>query len=119
MFPEGMVGYVQVPGRRTQPTRIRFKLADDPHPNGLSSVWLDPASGKVLKVVRWNELDPGNRLVSTVYPLHTGALGGPAHTVVVALGGLALATLGGSGVLLWWRRRQLRAPRTQVATSPR
>ncbi|HYD77105.1 PepSY-associated TM helix domain-containing protein [Ramlibacter sp.] len=115
-FPSGRVGYVQVPASATQPVRVRLKLPDDPHPNGLTSVWLDPAHGRVLRTVRWSELDPGNRLVSFAYPLHTGVLGGPLHEVLVGVTGLALATLGGSGLLLWWKRRRVpRARRTGAA----
>lgn len=108
LYPGAMVGYVQVNGAR--PVRVRLKLPDDPHPNGLTSVWLHPRSGEVLRTVRWSELDAGHRLVATVYPLHTGALGGPLHEVLVGLTGLALATLGGSGLLLWWKRRRLARP---------
>lgn len=105
LFPQGMVGYVQVPGSAEKPIRVRLKLADDPHPNGLTSVWLHPVSGEVLAVHRWNELDPGARALSVMYPLHTGELGGLAHTVLTALLGLVLGGLAGSGVWLWWRRR--------------
>lgn len=111
LFPGAMVGYVQVPAAAGQAIRVRLKLADDPHPNGLTSVWLDPGNGQVLRSVRWSELDAGNRLVSFIYPLHIGALGGPPHRVLVGLAGLALATLGGSGLLLWWKRRRLRSGR--------
>lgn len=109
VFPEGMVGYIHVPAASHQPVRIRLKLPDDPHPNGLSSVWLHPATGEVLKVARWSELDPGNRLVSTVYPLHTGALGGPVHELIVGITGLAMTGLGAAGLLLWWARRNRKA----------
>lgn len=105
LFPQGMVGYVQVPGGAEKPIRVRLKLPDDPHPNGLTSVWLHPVSGDVLAVNRWNELDPGARAYSVIYPLHTGELGGPLHTVFTALLGLVLVGLAGSGVWLWWRRR--------------
>lgn len=107
-FPEAMVGYVQVPAKAAQPVRVRLKTADDPHPNGLSSVWLHPATGQVLKVARWNELDAGSRIVTTIYPLHTGALGGTPHVVLTALSGLVLATLGFIGLALWWLRRSAR-----------
>lgn len=111
LYPAARVGYVQVPAKAALPVRVRLKLPDDPHPNGLTSVWLDPRSGRVLRTARWSELDAGNRLVSFVYPLHTGTLGGPAHQVLVGATGLALATLGGSGLLLWWKRRRLRTAR--------
>ena len=107
-FPQAMVGYVQVPAKPTQPLRVRLRTADDPHPNGLSSVWLHPASGEVLRAVRWDQLETGSRVVTTMYPLHTGELGGTAHLVLNALGGIVLAALGVTGWVLWWQRR---APR--------
>jgi uncharacterized iron-regulated membrane protein len=83
-------------------------LPDDPHPNGLTSVWLHPRTGDVLAAHRWNELDPGAKAVAVVYPLHTGELGGPLLEVFTAANGLILATLGISGLWLWWRRRRAR-----------
>jgi len=107
-FPTGRVGYVQVPAQQDRPVRIRFILPDDPHPNGLSSVWLHPRTGEVLGVHRWNELDPGAKAVAVIYPLHTGTLGGLALEIAIAVAGLVLAMLGVTGVWLWWRRRQVR-----------
>ena len=107
-FPSAPVGYIQVPAQLDRPVRIRFILPDDPHPNGLTSVWLHPRSGEVLGVHRWSELDPGARAVAVIYPLHTGKLGGIALEIVIAMSGLVLAMLGVTGVWLWWRRRSIR-----------
>ena len=107
-FPDGIVGFIQVPAASRQAVRVRLKLPDDPHPNGLTSVWLHPATAEVLKATRWSELDPGNKAVAFVYPLHTGALGGPLHQFLVGITGLALSTLGATGLLLWWKRRSAR-----------
>lgn len=107
VFPGAMVGYVQVPAEPTKPVRIRFKLADDPHPNGLSSVWLHPGTGTTLGTQRWDRLDPGSRAISILYPLHAGTLGGPILTFIVGLLGLALSGLGATGLWLWWKRRTL------------
>jgi uncharacterized iron-regulated membrane protein len=104
-FPGQPIGYVQVPAKIDRPLRVRFRLADDPHPNGIASVWLHPQTGEVLAVRRWQELDAGNGAVVLIYPLHTGVLGGPVHEAVTALLGLVLGGLGLSGVWLWWRRR--------------
>jgi uncharacterized iron-regulated membrane protein len=44
------------------------------------------------------------------------------HEVVVGITGLALCTLGASGLLLWWRRRapvRAAAPRAMRATRAR
>lgn len=107
-FPGAMVGYVHVPAQLSKPVRVRFKLEDDPHPNGLSSVWLHPGTGDVLGTHRWDQLDPGSRAVSIIYPLHTGALGGTVLTVVVGLLGAALGGLGLTGLWLWWKRMAIR-----------
>jgi uncharacterized iron-regulated membrane protein len=108
LFPRSMVGYVGVPADPARPVRVRLKLAEDPHPNGLTSVWLHPASGEVLAVHRFDALDPGARAYTVLYPLHTGELGGVVHTVLNMLLGLAVAGLSVSGTWLWWRRRRLR-----------
>lgn len=105
VYPGQPIGYVQVPGKTSRPVRVRFRLADDPHPNGSASVWLNPVTGEVLAARRWQQLDFGNGVVAVIYPLHTGAMGGLAHQVLIALLGLALGGLGMSGVWLWWRRR--------------
>jgi len=105
MLAEGMVGYVLVPASDSQPLRVRLKLPDDPHPNGLSSVWLHPISGQVLTVHRWDTLDPGARAFTVIYPLHTGELGGVAHTILNALLGLVLVAFAVTGVWLWCKRR--------------
>lgn len=103
-FPEAMVGYVQTPAGAGKAVRVRFKVGDDSHPNGLSSVWLNPHTGEILSTYRWNELDTGSRIITVIYPLHTGELGGTTLTIFVGLGGLVLAGLGFSGLWLWTRR---------------
>ena len=108
VFPRQPIGYIHLPPQSARPVQVRFRLDDDPHPNGLSSVWLHPVSGEVLGARRWNALDPGARAVAVIYPLHTGALGGTAHSVLTALTGLVLGGLGFSGLWLWWRRRRRR-----------
>lgn len=110
LFPGSTVGYVQVPAGAASaaPLRVRLKLPGDPHPNGLTSVWLHPQSYLRLRVDRWDALDPGSRAYSVMYPLHTGELGGAPHTVLNAVLGLTLAGLAGSGWVLWWWRRKPR-----------
>ncbi|AXF00469.1 hypothetical protein CUJ88_18030 [Paraburkholderia hospita] len=68
----------------------------------------DPFSGNVLAAQRWDQLDPGARAVSVIYPLHTGELGGTLLMTVLGVGGLALFGLSVTGVWQWWRRRKAR-----------
>lgn len=106
LYAGAPVGYIQVPGSAARPVRVRLRLADDPHPNGLTSVWLHPRSGQVLAANRWDELDPGAKAVAYVYPLHIGKLGGPVQEALIFASGVTLGLLGISGVWLWWRRRR-------------
>lgn len=107
-LPGGIVGYVQLPGNPSAAIRLRKKLDDDPHPNGLSSVWLHPQTGEVLQVNRWNELDIGARLFAWIYPLHSGQLAGALGVIGTAAGGVLLLGYGISGTWLWWLRRRRR-----------
>lgn len=110
-FPGAPIAFIQVPGDGKQPMRFRFHVADDLHPKGLTQVWLHPVTGKVLGVTRWNQLDPGARAFSWVYPLHTGELGGPLLEAVLFIGGIAFGTLAVSGTWLWWRRCSIKSSR--------
>lgn len=107
-FDGAPVGFIALPAGAAKPVRVRLLLADDPHPNGLTSVWMHPQTGAVLRADRWNELDPGTRANSVIYPLHTGELGGLALETLNALLGLALVALGVTGLWLWWLRRRPR-----------
>ena len=112
-----MVGYVQVPGSDVSPIRVRLRLPDDPHPNGLTSVWLHPRTGEVLAAHRWTDLDPGTRAYSFSYPLHIGELGGAPVLVATFLAGLILVGFGVSGCLIWWRRHSQRAVTARSAAT--
>lgn len=104
-WPHAIVSVVHVPPRSLAAARVRLRLPDDPHPIGMSTVWLDPVSGGVRAARRWSELDAGSRAFSIIYPLHTGSLSGLATLLATFTGGIALAGFGCSGIWLWWQRR--------------
>ena len=108
-MPGGIVGYVVLPAKPTAPVRIRKKLDDDPHPNGLSSVWLHPRTGEVLRAVRWTDLDIGARSTAWIYPLHAGMLAGVIGITFTAAGGFLLFGFGLTGTWVWWLKRRLKA----------
>ena len=108
-MPGGRLSILQWPGDPTRAVRVRKQLPDEVHPNGLSSVWVDPYAGRVVAQWQWNEPPPGTRAFQWMYPLHTGALGGVVHEALTFVLGLVLAALGGSGIWLWWRGRAARA----------
>ena len=88
--------------------RVRKQLSDEVHPNGLSSVWLDPSTGAVVRETAWRDADAAVRGFEFIYPLHIGELGGWIHSVLILIAGVALAFLAGSGPFLWLSRRWAR-----------
>lgn len=107
-FGGAPVGYIVLPDGATKPVRVRLMVAEDPHPNGLTSVWMHPQTGSLLRADRWSGLDLGTRANSVIYPLHTGELGGLFLETLNALLGIALTMLGITGLWLWWIRRRSR-----------
>ena len=108
-LPGGRLSIAVLPAGGDRLVRVRKQMPDEPHPNGLSSVWLHPATAQVVRVTPWRDGGPGLLGFEYLYPLHIGALGGTPHRVLAALAGLALFLLGASGVWVWWRRgRRLR-----------
>jgi uncharacterized iron-regulated membrane protein len=107
-LPGGRVSIVPMPAKTDRPLRVRKRLDDEVHPNGLSLVWLHPQTGAVLARTAWRDADVATRVLEYFYPLHAGELGGVAHKVLIALCGAALFFFGVSGVWLWWKRGGLR-----------
>lgn len=107
-WPGAIVSAVHVPPASRSAARVRIRLPDDPHPIGMSTLWVG-SDGTVRAGRRWSELDLGNRLYSVVYPFHKGSLFGAGNLLLTLLAGLALIGMAASGVWLWARRRIRRA----------
>lgn len=52
-WPDSEIGVVLLPSQGRGPWRVRICLPDDPHPVGMSSVWIDPATGELVAAQRW------------------------------------------------------------------
>lgn len=117
--PAGETHAITLPAKPGEAVRIRKKLADDPHPIGLTAVWLNPRSGELLRIDRWDALPPGDRMFAWVYPLHSGQLAGAIGVVITAVGGLSLLGFGITGTWLWWLRRKKRPQPARAVASAR
>lgn len=104
-WPGAKASVVHVPARSVLAARIRMRLPDDPHPIGMSTVWLDSPSGSVRQARRWSELEAGSRAFSIIYPLHSGSLFGVATLLGTFIAGVALAGFGCTGIWTWGQRR--------------
>lgn len=103
--PSGQIVFVQIARDATRAIRIRKRLADELHPNGLTSFWLDPYQARVLRVDPWHRLDIGARLFQWIYPLHSGHGLHWTYQALLVIAALALLLMSLSGLWLWWQRR--------------
>lgn len=75
---------------------------------GMTTVFVGAADGKVLSRYDARRLHSAPRLIlDTIYPLHTGQIGGVFGRIVPLLIGLWLMAMIGLGISLWWERRRL------------
>ena len=90
-FPDGWPTFIRLSSNENPQANFRFRLADEWHPNGRSSVKMDLAKGQQLVSARSDEVGSAQQLINQLYPLHSG-YGMPwAYSLMVLLGGLALA----------------------------
>lgn len=93
--------------------QMRFKTDRDIGTHGgASSITVDAATGKVERVNFGYQSDFGNQVDQWLSTLHMGHIGqGWSHRLYqafLAMIGLAVAMLSGTGVYLWWKGRQQR-----------
>ncbi len=91
--------------------------------HNVSSVLLDPYTGKVVQSNPLRARYAGDTVIAWFSAFHFGVFGGVFVKALWALLGLALAGLGISGPYLWWRRRmtpaRARMSRSQAAMQVR
>lgn len=70
------------------------------------TVWIDPASGEVLKEHNAKSLPVGSRLMfEWIFPTHTGDIAGEAGRFLMFITGLVPLALFVTGFYVWYRKR--------------
>lgn len=98
--------------------QLRFKTNRDiGKKGGASSITVDAATGTVERVNFGHQADFGNKADQWLSALHMGHIGQNwghrLYQVFLAMIGLAVAVLSGTGVYLWWKGRQQRLKASQ------
>ena len=112
-FPEAALRMAVRPAAPGKPATVRLRQSGEWHPNGRTTVTLDPATGRVVAQQDANALPGGMRAYNAFYPLHAASVGGRLYDLVTLLSGLALA---GLGVVGGWAF--LAAPRGRRRPAP-
>ena len=118
VLPGGAITRITLPPPGRSDASVRKRLPEDPHPNGMSFVTVDGASGKVVAIQDARRAGAAQAVLDLRYPVHTGEIGGLAFRVLTAAAGIAPATLMATGCLMWWSRRRTRAATRRGTASP-
>ncbi len=116
-LPGGRIVFVDVPGARDIPVRVRIQVPGDPHQRFPGSyVFIDQRGGRVLAVHDVRRAGTGTFLVSWIRTLHDGTIGGLGTRILAVLLGFVPSLLFVTGILHWLRRnRAVRAAGTYRA----
>jgi uncharacterized iron-regulated membrane protein len=105
-LPNGELRRIAVPKAGEALISIRYRAADEWHPNGRSVIWLDPYRNHVVQLHDATTQGTGARIDEAMYPLHGGFVGGRLWQWTVALCGLLPTFLWLTGFLYWRARRR-------------
>ena len=104
-IPDGWPTYIRLPFGSNNIASFRYRLPDEWHPNGRTSVKIQTTSGDVVVSARSDNVSTAQNLVNQIYPLHSAYGMNAFYSVFVLCGGLALFWLAITGGLSYLRRR--------------
>lgn len=118
-YPDAEPRVLSLPRKPGDLVAIRLRQPEEWLPNGRTTLWFDPADGRLIEDRDALTLPKGVRIFNLAYPLHAAKVGGLAYRLVMTVSGLALAMLGSFAIFTFWtakgqerakRRRRMRAP---------
>ena len=92
--------------------RVRLRRTAEAHLLGRTFVWIEPATGNIVRIHDYTEQRGINRFYAWQFPLHNGTLFGMPGRIVVFIAGLAPLALLVSGLIVW--RQKARARRIPI-----
>lgn len=105
LIPQSLPSYIWLPNNERVNAKFRLRLTGEWHLNGKTSVIVDALSGEIITFDRSDKATNGQRLLNTMWPLHSGR-GLPAvYSTLLFITGLGLLRLVYSGIKLWWSRK--------------
>ncbi len=99
---------VEAPG---DPVGVRLRRPAEEATQGMNRVFLDAATGRVVRAVPLERAAAGAAMFEWLYPVHTGRWMGFAWRVALAAAGIAPLVALATGFALWFVRRRARQKR--------
>ncbi len=103
-LPDSWPTYIRFPQGEENHFRFRYRLLDEWHPNGRTSINVDQTSGDMETSQRADQLPWQYRLINQIYPLHSGYGINGVYQFLILLGGLGLAWVSITGLLSYLRQ---------------
>ncbi len=94
---------------------VSFHDLDGPNVRALNRVFFERHTGRVLAVRDWDDLEGISLWEDWAIPIHSGEVIGAPGQFLVLLSGLVMPFLFITGVWLWWKKRQVKEPKSITA----
>jgi hypothetical protein len=107
-FPDGRAQSIGV-DRRNGRYSILFRLPGDLSTNGDNWAFIDLATGDIIGTKLTATQGAGDAFLTWIFPLHTGTAFGLPGRIVIAIAGVGLIGMMGTGLYVWgtkWRMRR-------------
>lgn len=106
-FPEGRVSRVSYPAGAGQPFEIRMRQPGELRAgSGATRISIDSGRGSVLRVIDPERARGGDKLLSWLFPLHTGEAFGLAGRIFISLVGFLPLAFFVTGLVIWVKLRK-------------
>ncbi|MCE9680236.1 PepSY domain-containing protein [Shewanella sp. AS1] len=103
-LPDSWPTYIRLPEGENDTYRFRYRLPGEWHPNGRTSVNVDPHTGKMELTQRADQLPWQYQLINQIYPLHSGYGINGLYQLLILLGGWSLAWISLTGLLSYLKQ---------------
>jgi uncharacterized iron-regulated membrane protein len=110
-FPDAELRRLTISAKPDQPWSVRLRQPFEWTPNGRTTLYFD-SQARLLKVDDPAAGTRADAINETLYPVHTGKVGGLAWKLLMTLSGLGLTLLGALATWSFWFRKAKRRPRT-------
>lgn len=110
LFREEVAGYgsatLRLPAKAGQPGQITYLDSDPPHSRAINRIVFDVSAGKFIEHERYQDKPVGGKIMSSMFPLHSGRFFGLPGAVLMMVVSLLMPVSAVSGWLLYLDRRR-------------
>lgn len=104
-MPDAWPTYIRLPSTVSSDAVFRFRLPDEWHPNGRTSVKINVTNGTMTVSARSDSVNVTQRLINQLYPLHSAYGMHAVYVLLVFIGGIAMLWLSVTGGISYIRKR--------------